>query len=240
MKSQIQITVLVFSILFVSLTYAQKNKRGNGNIVTIERTTSDYDGVKCAGFMDFILVKGQEGQILIEGDENLLEYIITEVKNNQLIVKTKNKINLKPTNRNGIKITIPFQDISSASLSGSGDLINKDKIIATNFNVTLSGSGDVVIDLRATSVKGALSGSGDLTIKGSTNNLEAKVSGSGDFHGFNLEANNAEVSIAGSGDVKVVSNKSLKARVAGSGDIVYKGNPIVDSKVSGSGSISNR
>lgn len=240
MKSQKQITVFILSILFTSLTFAQKNIKGNGNIITIERTTSDYDRIKCAGFMDFILVKGKEGQITIEGDENLLEYIITEVKNNKLIVKTKNSINLKPTHRNSIIITIPFQDISSASLSGSGDLINKDKITATNFDVALSGSGDVVIDLSATSVKGAISGSGDLTITGSTNNLEAKVSGSGDFHGSDLEANNTEVYVAGSGDAKVVSNKTLKARVAGSGDIVYIGHPTVDSKVSGSGSISNR
>lgn len=238
--SQKQITVFILSILFTSLTFAQKKIKGNGNLVTIERTTSDYDAVKCAGFMDFILVKGQEGKITIEGDENLLEYIITEVKNNKLIVKTKNTINLKPTHGNSIKITIPFQEISSVSLSGSGDLMNKDKITATNFEATLSGSGDVVIDLSATSVKGAISGSGDLTITGSTNYLEAKVSGSGDFDSFNLEANNTEVYVAGSGDAQVVSNKTLKARVSGSGNITYKGNPTIDSKVSGSGNISNR
>lgn len=241
MKSQVkkQIIILALSILFVSTSHAQwKGIKGNNKTTTITRTTSNYDTIKCSGFMDFVLVKGTEGNIKIEGEENLLEYIVTEVKNNILIVKVKNSKNLKPTKGNGIKITIPFEDIEKVSLSGSGDLWNEEKISTTNFDVALAGSGDIVLDINTTSIKGSISGSGDLTLKGNTNNLVAKVTGSGDFYGFDLQSNNTEVSVAGSGDAKVVSNENLKARVAGSGDIVYKGNPKTDTKIAGSGSIS--
>lgn len=106
--------------------------------------------------------------------------------------------------------------------------------------VSLAGSGDVVLNIDASSTKASLAGSGDLTIKGKTNTLEAEVAGSGNFHGFGLVANTTEVSVAGSGDADVVSNESIKARVSGSGDIRYKGNPKKeDTKVAGSGSISN-
>ncbi|MCL6296683.1 head GIN domain-containing protein [Jejuia spongiicola] len=235
-------TVLVLvSLLFVATSYGQwKSIKGNGNMTTVTRTTDSYDAIKCAGSMDFILVSGTEGTIKIEGEENLLEYIVTEVKDNVLKVKVKKGKSLRSSKNKTIKITIPFEDISRVSLSGSGDLWNKDVINATNLDVALAGSGDVILDVKATSVKGSISGSGDLTLKGSTNNLKAKIAGSGDFHGFNLQANNTEVSVAGSGDAKVVSNQSIKARVAGSGDIVYKGNPEKeDTKVAGSGSITN-
>ncbi len=235
-------TVLVLvSLLFVATSYGQwKSIKGNGNMTTVTRTTDSYDAIKCAGSMDFILVNGTEGTIKIEGEENLLEYIVTEVKDNVLKVKVKKGKSLKSNKNKTIKITIPFKDISRVSLSGSGDLWNKDVINATNLDVALSGSGDIVLDVKTTSIEGSISGSGDLTLKGSTNNLEAKVAGSGDFHGFNLQANNTEVSVAGSGDAEVVSNQSIRARVAGSGDIVYKGNPEKeDTKVAGSGSITN-
>lgn len=234
-------TVLFFTcLLFVSTTYGQwKSIKGNGKMTTIKRTTDSYDAIKCAGSMDFILVSGNEGNITIEGEKNLLEYIITEVKDNVLKVKVKKGKNLKPSKNKTIKITIPFEDISKISLAGSGDLWNKDVIHADNLDVALAGSGDLTLNVESTSVEGA-AGSGDLTLKGSTNNLKAKVAGSGDFHGFDLQANNTEVSVAGSGDAKVVSNKSIKARVAGSGDIVYKGDPgKKDTKVTGAGSISN-
>ncbi|MFL0354487.1 head GIN domain-containing protein [Xanthomarina sp. GH4-25] len=231
-------SILIIAILISSFSFAQK-VNGNGNVATITRTTEDYDGVKCSGSYDYILVAGTEGKIILEGEENLLEYIITEVKGNDLIVKVKDKINLNPSMNKTIKITIPFKEIHSTSLTGSGDLWNEDKINTTNFAVSLTGSGDVTIDINANSITSSLSGSGDLNLTGNTDSLKVTVSGSGDFNGSKLESNHTDVSLAGSGDAEVVSNKSLKARVAGSGDIEYRGNPDKeDTKVAGSGSIS--
>ena len=235
--------LLSVAIMFASVSHAQwwggKKVKGNGNMTTETRTTRDYDGVKCAGSMDYILVAGTEGKIKLEGESNLLKHIVTEIKGGNLVVKTEKGINLSPSWNKTIKITIPFKDISNVSLAGSGDLWNEDKINATNFDVSLAGSGDVIINVDASSVKSSLAGSGDLTIKGSTNELIVKLAGSGDIHAFGLQANNTTASLAGSGDIEIVSNKSLKARVSGSGDIDYKGNPDKeDTKVSGSGSIS--
>jgi hypothetical protein len=239
-----KLALLTFALFFIGSAHAQwwggKKVKGNGKMTKITRTTSDYDGISCAGSMDYKLVAGNEGNITIEGEENLLEYIITEVKDGNLKVKTKNNVYLKTSYNKTITITIPFKDIDKVSLAGSGDLWNEDKVTANKLKVSLSGSGDVVLDVEATSVKGSIAGSGDLTIKGKTNELTASVAGSGDFHGFDLQSNETTVSVAGSGDAKVVSNEFLKARVSGSGDIVYKGNPTKeDTKVSGSGSISN-
>jgi hypothetical protein len=239
-------TILTFvTLLFINISHAQwwgngEKIKGNGKVTTITRTTSDYDGISCAGSFDYILVSGTEGKITIEGEENLLQYVVTEVKDNKLVIKTEKNINLKPSLNKTIKVTIPFKDIDNVSLAGSGDLTNTDTIKATDLKVSLASSGDIVLTVETNNVKGSLAGSGDLTLKGNTNNLEANIAGSGDFHGFNLQANNTEVSVAGSGDAKVVSNESLKARVSGSGDIEYKGNPKTeDSKVAGSGSITN-
>jgi len=236
--------VLLATLMLTSVTQAQwwgnEKVKGDGNMTIETRTTGDYDGIKCAGSMDYILVAGTEGEIKIEGEENLLKHIITEVKNGNLIVKVEKGINLRPSDNKTIKITIPFKDINKVSLAGSGDLWNEDKILATDLDVSLAGSGDVVLNIETSSVEGSIAGSGDLTLKGNTNSLEAKIAGSGDIHAFSLQANNTVVSIAGSGDAEVVSNESIKARVAGSGDIEYRGKPTKeDTKVSGSGTISN-
>ncbi|WP_299228741.1 head GIN domain-containing protein [uncultured Psychroserpens sp.] len=238
MKTSALLTAL---LLCVTFSFAGNKKiKGNGKVITITRTTSDYDGIKCSGSFDYVLVSGSEGKITVEGEENLLEYIVTEVKDNNLIVKVKNHTNIRTSNGKTIKITIPFKDIEKVTLSGSGDLWNEDVITATDLEVALAGSGDINLDVQASNTIAKVAGSGDLTIKGNTNQLEAKVAGSGDFDGFDLQSNHTVVAVAGSGDAKVVSKESLKARVAGSGDIKYKGNPkIQDTKVSGSGSINN-
>ncbi|NQX86601.1 MAG: DUF2807 domain-containing protein [Flavobacteriaceae bacterium] len=240
---QLKLTIItVFA--FLGTTHAQwfgnKKVKGNGNVTQITRSTSDYDAIKCAGSFDYILVAGTEGKITIEGEENLLKYIVTEVKDDKLIVKTENGISLSTSWNKTIKISIPFKDISQISLSGSGDLWNTDSIATSRLDVSLAGSGDIVLDIKTHNVEGSIAGSGDLTLKGITEQLDARVSGSGDFHGFELQSDHTVVSVTGSGDASVISNESIKARVSGSGDIAYKGNPKKeDTKVAGSGSISN-
>jgi len=231
------------AVLTFSCTQAQwgsKKIKGNGNVIIENRSTSDYDEIYCSGSLDYILVAGKEGNLKLEGESNLLEYVETEVKGDKLVIKTKNGVYLKPRKNETIKITITFEYIDEISLSGSGDLWNEDVLNLNDLSTSIIGSGDVVLDVNTKNIQADVTGSGDLTLKGSTQNLSANVTGSGDFHGFELNSKNTEVTVTGSGDAKVVSTENFKARVSGSGDIRYKGNPIKeDTKVSGSGSIAN-
>jgi len=238
MKLLKSLTVIAL-LLSVATTHAQWKKiKGDGNITTTTRNTGDYDGLKAAGPMDFKLVQGTEGKITIEGDTNLMEYIITEVKDGKLVVRSKKDVNLKPTKT--IVVTVPYQSISSVSLAGSGDMENSGTIKADDFKVALAGSGDIDLKVDADSVESSIAGSGDIQLSGSTGSLETKIAGSGDFDGSSLDSKNVDVKIAGSGDVNVVCNGTLNVRISGSGDVKYSGNPTSkDTKVSGSGSISS-
>ncbi|TYB72591.1 DUF2807 domain-containing protein [Bizionia saleffrena] len=231
----------ITALLFITTTHAQwsnKTIKGNGNIITITRSTSDYAGIKCAGSWDFVLVKGKEGTLTIEGEENLLDYIITEVNGDDLIIKTENNINLRTSFNKTITITIPFKDIDDVSLAGSGDITSKHTIISNDFETKLAGSGDIILDIEAKDTTVVVTGSGDITLSGNTDTLEASVTGSGDIHAFKLNASTANVKVTGSGDIELLCKSSLKAKVTGSGDIVYKGKPSnKNNKVNGSGSI---
>ncbi len=233
--------LLVAFLISSSLIHAQwKNKKikGNGEVTSVKRTTTDYNAIKCAGPMDFVLVSGKEGQITIEGESNLLEYIVTEVKKEKLIVKVKKGINLKPRNYKSIIVTIPVESVNAISLAGSGDITNEGALKSDNLKLAIAGSGDMALNLEADNVKSSIAGSGNINLSGNATNVKANISGSGDYEGFDLKASNAEVHIAGSGTAKVYCSNNLKARVAGSGDVKYKGNPDKkDTKVSGSGTI---
>lgn len=238
MKLLKSITVLVL-LLSVSTSYAQwKKKKGDGNITTETRTTGDYDGLKASGPMDFKLVEGKEGNITIKADANLMQYIITEVKDGNLIVKTKKGVNLRPSKT--IEVTVPYQSISYVAIAGSGDIENKGTIKAENFKAAIAGSGDIDLNINANAVVSSIAGSGDIDLSGSTKNLEVKIAGSGDFDGKDLDSNDVTVKISGSGGANVVCNGELFVRISGSGDVRYSGNPTLkDTKISGSGSVSN-
>ena len=236
-----KLTTLSLVVLFTVSCSAQWGKKvnGNGKVVTIERSTGDYDAVAISGWFDVDLVDGNEGDVSLKGEENLLEHIITEVKDGKLVIKVEKGINLKPSTwKEGIHITVPVESINAVSLSGSGDIVGKKTIKTTSFNTSMSGSGDITLDLDASSISASMSGSGDINLSGSTTDLNVTISGSGDIKAYELEADNVDANVSGSADIKVTANERLKARVSGSGDIHYKGNPEkVDTKTSGSGDI---
>lgn len=186
------------------------------------------------------LFSGSEGNITVKAEENLLEYIITEVKGNRLVIKIKEGYSLSPSNHNSIFITVPFKDIEQVSLAGSGDVYTRANNIikASSLKANLAGSGDVKLEVEAKEVKASVSGSGDVSLKGESTELKCNVAGSGDIHAFELRTKNVEASVAGSGDIKVYCDGVLTAKVTGSGDIKYKGNPTKEeSKTVGSGSV---
>lgn len=215
-----------------------KKIKGNGNVTTETVSTSDYDQVSAVGPMDVYLVSGNEGTIQVEADSNFHEYIEVETDGDKLILKIKKNHNLK--SKNPIKITVPFRDLDAVKLTGSGDIFTKDAITADNFEASVTGSGDVNLEINATDVSFKVTGSGDMRLKGGADRVSIRISGSGDFDGRQFRAKTAEVQVSGSGDAKVYAESSLTARVSGSGDITYGGNPTVDKKVSGSGSISSK
>jgi len=242
MKNTLQIAIatllLGFTTSEMSAQWSNSKVVGNGNITTRSIQTSDYAHVKVVGSMDVHLERGAEGNISVTTDDNVHEYLEIMVEGGDLVIKTKKNVSIRT--KKGIHVTVPFQDLSEVSLVGSGDIDSKDTIKANELELSVTGSGDIILAVETSNLNAKVTGSGDLELSGRTTNLEVKVSGSGDFDGDRLTSENTEAYVSGSGDARVHASNNLKARVNGSGDISYKGNPAkVDKKVVGSGDISN-
>lgn len=239
MKKLITLSIILLASTQIQAQWWGKTVKGNGEITTETRTVGSYNAISVAGFFDVMLIAGEEGQLTIEGESNLLEFIETEVSGGTLKIKVENKQNLKTSWGKDIRIIVPFRDIERVSLSGSGEIMSNDLIKATTFEVSVSGSGDVTLEVEANRTQSRVTGSGDLSLKGFTRDHDLKVTGSGDIDAGRFIAENVDAQVTGSGDIRVACEKSIKARVTGSGDIEYVGNPTKqDTKVAGSGDIS--
>ncbi|WP_029033692.1 head GIN domain-containing protein [Salinimicrobium terrae] len=238
------ITTILVALFCITGTQAQwwqgtKKVEGNGNMVTQTRNTSDYESVALTGSMDVILVKGREGNLKIEAEENLQQHILTEVSGGRLKISVEKGYSLDPSRNNEITITVPFTDIDGVSLTGSGDIRSSEMITSENFSISITGSGDIKLPLKAKNTSANITGSGDIDLSGSSIDFDCKVTGSGDISAFDFKCENVQAMVTGSGDIQVYASESLEARTPGSGDIEYRGNPKKeDFRTLGSGSIS--
>lgn len=202
-----------------------KEVEGNGKMTSETRNVSDYDQVALTGAMDVELIPGKEGNIKIAAEQNLLEYIETEVKGTRLRISVREGYNLDPSRNHPIVITVPFETLDEVSLTGSGDIHASRTILAEDFEIKITGSGDITLPVEAKYVRARITGSGDITLRGKANDFNCAVTGSGDIHAFEFECKTVDATVTGSGDLEVYASRELRAKTPGSGDIVYKGNP---------------
>lgn len=235
------VTILSLIIALTSISvHAQfgwgNSIKGNGHIVTVKQKTADYDKISVGGSFDIYLTQGNEGNLEIAIEENLVEYLDITSKNGKLNIEWRKNANI--SHSKGVKVYVPIENISDLTVTGSGSIRNDFTLQEPTLSLSVVGSGDIFLQANTKSLTAHVIGSGDINLTGKTNDLSAKVTGSGDFNGNNLQAENAAATVSGSGTIEVMVTDTFDGKVSGSGDIFYKGNPKTDHiSVVGSGSI---
>ncbi len=188
---------------------------GSGNVKSETRELSGFDRVELAGSGDVTIKFGDRESVVVEADDNLLPYLMTNVHVGTLIIETKRNTNI--TTRNGLHYTVTVKSLKGVTLSGSG-------------SITCEG-------IQADAIDVMLAGSGTVTLAGQAASQKVQLPGSGNYRAGDLKTGTADVSIAGSGAVTVWATERLDASITGSGMIEYYGSPAVTKSILGSGSV---
>jgi hypothetical protein len=234
---------LCLSLVFCTLAYGQfwkKQIKGNGELVTKNLRTDSYDAIKLSSSMDVLLVEGTEGDLEITAESNLIEYLDIYESNGTLYLDTKDNSNLYITK--GIKVKVPVEHLNEIVVTGSGEVYGETLLRSRALELSISGSGDIILQSESRILNATVTGSGDMSLTGNTEELVAKVTGSGEIQAFKLKANDVKASVTGSGDIYVfVNGGALNASVTGSGDITYDGVvKNINTSTTGSGDIERK
>jgi hypothetical protein len=236
MKTKLITYTMLFTAIFLfhSCTFSQI--RGEGEMVKQDRNLSEFNKIDFSVSGTIYLTQGTPQKLTVEGQQNILDILETEVKGNTLELK----FNKKRVNYKDLKFYITVAKIDGLNLSGSGNIYCENGLNTNDLDLSLSGSGEIKLNgLKATKIEADIAGSGNITLKGSeaANELEIEIAGSGDVRTEELPVNEIKISMAGSGSCKVNAVNKLNVDIAGSGSVLYRGNPQINSDVSGSGKV---
>ena len=236
MKQRLLSLILLVSIISSCHFGGGERIRGNGNMKVENRNLSSFDAVYVSGNTDIYVKQDSAFSVRVEADENLMEYIITELDGNTLKIRSKDGANLKSSR--SIKVYVSGPSFKYFKASGACDIFSENKITSSEaLAIDISGASDVQLELMAPQIEADLSGAGSITLSGQTKDFKVDGSGSTDIKCFDLETENTDIELSGAGNAAVSASVKLDVRVSGAADVRYKGNPTVSQKISGAGSV---
>lgn len=230
--------MLIFSILACNVTIngdiGGETVRGSGSVVTEDRDVSNISGVQLANEGALHIMMGDSKSLRIEAEDNLLEYIQTDIRAGKLVIGTRQGINLRASRPIDYYLTV--DELNSIVISSSGD-VDVGDLQSESFSVKINSSGDISIgSLDCSSLRVEISSSGDLEILGGqVQQQDITISSSGEYSARDLQSVEAEVSITSSGTATIRVSDHLSGRLSSSGDIRYIGNPEVNVSTTSSG-----
>ncbi len=235
MKKLFVLTSILF-IASVSLSAQRwwKTERASGPVTKKTIELDRFDGVGLSFSGDVYIRQGNTQKVEVEMQESLFQYLNTDIRNGYWNIKFDRNVRT----RECMKVYITVPDLNQVAVSGSGNIRGESAFQNLgDFKASISGSGNISMDIEAKDVSAGISGSGDIELSGQAQSVDIRISGSGDVTCHQMVATNGSVSISGSGDVTIHATEKLTVRTSGSGDVAYKGKPSLSARSSGSGDV---
>jgi hypothetical protein len=190
--------------------------RGSGKRQKEKREVAAFTSISTEGAFEIDVVGQKALSLEIEGDDNILPLIGTDVSGNVLRIRNQRSYSVSEPIR--IRISVP--NLEGVSMSGAGE-IEVSSLKNEKFEIDVNGAPNI-------------------RISGETNLLDVKTNGAGKIDTHLLRASKAIVNSNGVSKVSVHARDQLDVTVSGPSHVTYEGDPVVKKTVNGPGSVQKK
>lgn len=212
---------LVLMLLLVSLALGcsrglLNQVRGSGNRQREERQVASFSSIETNGAFDITVVSQKQHTLEIEGDDNVLPMIATDVSGNVLHIRNRSSYSVSQP----IKITISVPNLEAVTSNGAGRLR--------------------ITDLKNDRLELDINGAPAIEASGETKFLKIKANGAGNIDTHRLRATRADVNSNGVSQIDLYAREQLDVVVSGPSNVTYEGDPVVNKTINGPGTIQKK
>jgi len=234
--------VLIASVLLIvtgctiNINGGLKVIAGSGVVVEVEEAVDTFTEVEVHQAFDVEVVQGDAHSVVIEIDDNLVEYLEVFTQGDRL------SIGLKPNNRYKkatLKAVVTLAELGVVDGSGATSIgVSDGVVISDQFELRLSGASSFNGKLEAESVVMSLSGASSANAEMDTSNLEIDLSGASDVSGSG-QADHVKIELSGASDARLsrLDSKTAQIDVSGASDVALAVSDQVEIDASGAASV---
>ncbi len=219
-KASLLIVALAF-LLSSSVNAQFWGEKGNGNVQKQDREIGSFSVISASSGLDVYVIQGDKESLTVETDENLMEYIITRVKGDELILKVDG--NIRRSTKMSVYLTLV--NVHEINVSSGADFKTRGLINASNLDIRVSSGADAKMEVNAKELSCSVSSGADARLQGKADYFAGKASSGSDLRAKELIAKTCKAKASSGGDVSVYASEAIEAHASSGGNVSYYGNP---------------
>jgi len=222
-------TVKLITISFILVIIGMSKTSFAGNSDKTEmRNVGNFNGIKVSSGIDLYVTMGTTEEVKIIANNDIIDDIITEVKDGTLKIYIKQSNNWFNWNNSGSrKAYVTVKELVLLEASAGSDIKSENTLKGEELEVSTSSGSDVTIDVYYKNLKVDTSSGSDATVTGKVKTFEASSSSGSDLHAKDLESKICKVNSSSGSDATVSVTDELYAKASSGSDVYYYGNPTI-------------
>jgi len=207
--------------------------KGNGVVVEENREiTDDFTEISASEGLDVTVTQANDFEITVEGDENIIDLIGTDIKNGKLRIHAIENIG-----RATKKVHVSLPQITALRGSSGANLRTENEIKADHLEIDASSGALVELELIAQDVEIDASSGANLELSGSAQKAYIDGSSGANINAKKLFTEECNAEASSGANIGIQVSQSLTADASSGGNISYSGDATVQKKKSVSGSV---
>ena len=223
MKTLCKTILVLFLLALVPISLMAQSSK----VIKEKRNLFGFSAISIAGGWDAVLTQGDNFSVTIEADEESMENLRIEVRNETLYVYNKDRkfrfSDMFRSRRNTIrKVYITLSELQKITAAGGSDIFPQTLFSTENMKIVLSGGSDLEnLSLDCQSLDCKMSGGSDANIQlVNGENVKIATSGGSDISLSGLSATLLELKASGGSDLKLEgATTNLQVNASGGSDV---------------------
>ena|SRR6218665_147348 len=227
----IRLLTISFFLLAIALFSACKKEnrcdciKRTGDIVVDTRNISGFDRVYVENNINVFIAQDSVFDVRVEAGENVVSLITTELENNTLHIRNKNRCNWTRSYKKPLNVYLRMPKLVYITSDGTGDIKSLNTLLSDTIDVQTMNSGNVELSVSNLRTRTHMFGSGDITLSGNTDEHDISIGGTAYIYAGELKTNYTYLHTFTLGTSYVNARDLLICVIDEKGDIYCSGNP---------------
>ena len=211
--------LILIAAIGINTTFA-----GNSDKTEVRKVNS-FNAIKVSTGIDLYITMGETEKVKIVADDDIIDEIITEVKDGTLRIYMKDNNWFNWGRNKTRKAYVTVKELVAISASSGSDVRSENTLEGESLKVKASSGSDVEIDIFYKNFSLDTSSGSDAKISGKVKTFKAEASSGSDIKAQELESTICKVRASSGSDITVKVSGELYAKASSGADIRYYGNP---------------